>query len=375
MQKLHSPGAYPKDALARSGRLTENTHRMLTKLRLSVLSSAALAVCSINAKAALLIEWVSVGDTGNAADITGKPSPVGSVAQVFQIMKYEFTNALYAQFLNAVDPDGTNPNKIYNANMGSTARGGISFNGGNAAGSKYSVKTNMTAKPVNYVCWWDGARVSNWLQAGALNYSATDASELAPQNNGAYTVGVLDNGPAVGKNAGATIYLPSQDQWYKAAYYKSGGTNADYWDYATQSNTRPTAVTADSIGNGSAGNTGNFVNAENTADWNGQDGNVTTVGTNGGSSAYGTFDMGGSVWEWNDLNGEAGGTRELRGGELRLSTEQTSSSAQYGVQTFDPSAAEDYWVGFRLAGAAVPEPSSSLLVMLASGMLFFCRRR
>jgi formylglycine-generating enzyme required for sulfatase activity len=347
---------------------------MFTKFKISLLSSAVITASSFNAHAVLLMDWVSVGDAGNAADTTGKPNPVGAVAQEYRIMKYEFTNEFYAQFLNAVDPNGTNPNKIYNPLMGSTARGGISFNAANPTGSKYTVKTNMTAKPVNYVSWWDGARVSNWLQAGAINYGSTDASALAPQNNGAYPVGILDNGQAVAKNAGATIFLPTQDQWYKAAYYKGGGTNAGYWDYTIQSDIRPTAVTANAIGNGSAGSTGNFVNAANAADWNGQDGNVTTVGTNGGAGTYGTFDMGGNVWEWNDLDGNAGGLRELRGGELRLSTAQTSSSAQFGIQSFDPSAAEDYWVGFRLASVAVPEPSTSLLLVLASGMLLIRRR-
>lgn len=333
-----------------------------------------MAACSLNADAALLIDWVTVGDAGNAADTTGKPNPVGAVAGEFQIMKFEFTNAQYAQFLNAVDPDGANPNKIYNVFMGSSIRGGISFDSASLAGSKYTVKTNMVAKPVNYVSWWDAARASNWLQAGALTYSSTDSSALAPQNNGAYTVGILDNGPAVARNAGATIFLPSQDQWYKAAYYKGGGTNAGYWDYTIQSDIKPTAVTANSSGDGSAGSTGNFVNAENAADWNGQDGNVTTVGTNGGAGPYGTFDMGGNVWEWNDLDGDAGGIRELRGGELRLSADQTSSSAQWGIQGIDPSAAEDYWVGFRLASVAIPEPSASVLLVLAGGMLLIRRR-
>ncbi len=216
--------------------------------------------------------------------------------------------------------------------------------------------------------------MSNWLQAGAINYSSTDSSALAPQNNGAYTVGILDNGPAVAKNAGATIFLPSQDQWYKAAYYKGGGTNAGYWDYATQSDTRPLAVTADSVGNGSAGDTGNFVNAQSTADWNGQDGNVTSVGTNGGASAYGAFDMNGNVWEWNDLDGKAGAQRELRGGHYREPLDYTSSSHIWGNALFDPSAAEDPYVGFRLASVAVPEPTSSLLVLLSGGLLFLRRR-
>jgi hypothetical protein len=36
------------------------------------------------------------------------------------------------------------------------------------------------------------------------------------------------------------------------------------------------------------------------ADWNGLDGNVTTVGSNGGPSAYGTYDQGGNAMEWTE---------------------------------------------------------------------------
>ena len=347
---------------------------MLTKSKLSILSSAGLLALSSSANAALFIDWAIVGDAGNAADTTGKPNPVGAVAEEFRIMKYEFTNGLYTQFLNAVDPDGTNPNKIYNGLMGSSERGGISYTAGAAVGAKYAVKSNMSTKPVNHVSWWDAARVANWIQGGALNFNVTDASASAPQNQGAYTVGAFDTGSAVAVNSGATIFLPSQDQWYKAAYYKAGGTDAGYWDYATQSDTRPSAVTADSLGNGSAGGTGNFVNAQNTADWNGQDGNVTSVGTNGGASAYGAFDMNGNVWEWNDLDGEAGGQRELRGGHYREPLDYTSSSHIWGNFSIDPSAAEDPYVGFRLASVAVPEPASSLLVLLSGGLLFLRRR-
>jgi hypothetical protein len=54
-------------------------------------------------------------------------------------------------------------------------------------------------------------------------------------------------------NSGATYYIPTENQWYKAACYKGGSTNASYWDYGTQSDTAPTAVTAGSTGIGSAG--------------------------------------------------------------------------------------------------------------------------
>ena len=106
---------------------------------------------------AVLIDWVTVGDPGNTADTT----TYGAVADAFQIMKFEFQNSQYADFLNAVDPNGTNPNSVYNEFMGSNARGGISFISGAASGSKYAVKSNMGDKPVNFVNWLGFRRSAN----------------------------------------------------------------------------------------------------------------------------------------------------------------------------------------------------------------------
>ena len=314
---------------------------------------------------AVTIDWVTVGDPGNTADTTGDPNPAGAVADSFQIMKFEFQNSQYADFLNAVDPSGTNPNAVYNLNMGSNARGGISFTSGAASGSKYAIRTNMGDKPVNYVTWFDAARVANWLQNGQGS---------GDTETGAYTLNGAVSGTAPVVNPGASYFLPTEDQWYKAAYYKGGSTNAGYWDYATQSDTAPTAVTADGTGIGSAGSTGNFANYNNAASWNGQTGNVTTVGTNGGASAYGAFDMSGNILEWNDLTGAAGSSRGLRGGmwfddavDLSVSTRDTD----------DPSEELNY-VGFRLASpVGVPEPSTWVMGLagIACGGWQMWRRR
>ena len=327
---------------------------------------AALACLPFGSVAnAGIIDWVPVGDAGNTADTA--PSGYGAVATSFQIMKYEFTNQLYAEFLNSVDANGTNPNSVYNTNMGSNARGGISFTFGAASGSKYAVRSYMGDKPVNYVSWFDAARVSNWYQNGATSSSSTET--------GAYTlVGGQTSGTAPGVNPGATFYIPTEDQWYKAAYYKGGSTNAGYWDYATQSDTAPTAVTSGSTGIGSAGSTGNFANYNSAASWNDQTGNVTTVGTNGGASAYGAFDMSGNVREWNDLTGAAGSSRGLRGGAFDFPASSMSSSSR---STFDPS--NENVRGFRLAApAAVPEPSTcamALAGLACGGYTMFRRRR
>ncbi|MFM7931244.1 MAG: formylglycine-generating enzyme family protein [Pirellula sp.] len=298
-------------------------------------------------------EFVTVGDPGNSADTTG----YGAVSETFDIMKFEFTNQQYVQFLNSVDANGNKPNAIYNESMGSNARGGISFNSGNSAGNKYAVRTNMGNKPVNYVSWFDAARVSNWLHNGATSSSSTET--------GAYNLNNATSGNAVALTAGAKFFIPSENQWYKAAYYKGGGTSAGYWTYATQSNSAPTAVTANSTGDGSAGSTGNRANYNSSAGWNGQTGNVTTVGTNGVSSAYGAFDMSGNVREWNDLDGNAGELRGLRGGAWDTNAVSVSRS---GRTTTNPSNDPSFY-GFRLASvsssAVVPEPS-----MMVIGTLF-----
>jgi formylglycine-generating enzyme required for sulfatase activity len=316
---------------------------------------------------AVTIDMVTVGDPNNAPDTTGNPNPAGAVADAFQIMKFEFTNQQYTDFLNAVDPDGNNPNSVYIANMGSDARGGISFTSGAASGSKYAIRTNMGDKPVNYVSWFDAARVANWLQNGQGSGST---------ETGAYTlVGGQTSGTAPAANPGASYFLPTEDQWYKAAYYKGGSTNAGYWDYATQSDSDPTAVTAGETGIGSAGNAGNFANFNQAADWNSQDGNVTTVGTNGGASAYGAFDMSGNIFEWNDLTGAPGSSRGLRGGGWNDIAFGLSSSGRF---SYDPSNEFDN-VGFRLASpVAVPEPSTwvmGLAGIVCGGYLRFRRRK
>jgi len=311
----------------------------------SRLKSLALAlVVSLGAvrASAITIDWVTVGDPGNTNDTinTGTNPNYGAVADTFQIMKYEFTNQQYTDFLNSVA--ATDTHSLYNTSMGSSARGGITQSG--ASGSyTYAVKPNMGDKPVNFVSWFDVARVANWLMNGATGTSSTET--------GAYTLSGAISGTAPAKNPGATFFIPTEDQWYKAAYYKGGSTNAGYWTYATQSNSTPTAVTAGVTGIGSAGSTGNFANFSSSASWNGQAGNVTTVGTNGGPSAYGAFDMSGNVSEWNDGTAANGWTPGRRGGPYSTTPPSLSSTVSY---TGDQAGSNETR-GFRLASSPIPE--------------------
>ncbi len=316
------------------------------------------------------IEWVTVGDPGNTAEIVyGSNIEYGAVATSFRIMKYEITNQQYTDFLNSVA--ATDTYSLYNQRMGSDASflGGITQSGSSGSYT-YSAKANMGDKPVNHVSWFDAARMSNWLMNGAKSSSSTE--------RGAYTlVGGQISGTAPAINSGATFYVPTNQQSYKASYYKGGGTDAGYWDFATQSDSAPTAVTAGLTGIGSAGNTGNFANYDRGAAWNGQIGNVTTVGTNGGPSTYGAFDMGGNVSEWVDFTGAAGSGPGFRGGNWYGNWFFLKSSVG---SEYDPSY-EGVDIGFRLASPVngVPEidPNglSAVLGLLVGGLGLLERRR
>jgi formylglycine-generating enzyme len=248
--------------------------------------------------------------------------------------------------------------------MGSDARGGISFNAGAASGEKYTIRTSMGDKPVNYVSWYDAARFTNWLHNG---------QGAGSTETGAYTLS--GNTGIITKDVGASVWLPSEDEWYKAAYYDPtpGASTNNYWLYPTRSDTVPTVGTATTLGD--IFNPGaNVANYARGADWGTpvvQDGNVTTVGSAAADNYFGTADQGGNVWEWNDAV-ISGSSRGLRGGSWNLSFPFElflRASSPYGN---DPTF-ETYDVGFRVA--SVPEPSGLVLTMLASVVMAARRKR
>jgi sulfatase modifying factor 1 len=326
----------------------------------SLLTLAATAALITSAAASVTIHYVSVGHAGNAADpATG--SLYGAVAYVYQIGKYEVTNAQYGEFLNAVDPSGANANGVYNANMGSDGRGGITYTAGAASGAKYTIRTNMGDKPVIYVSWYDAARFINWLGNG---------QGAGSTETGAYTLS--GNTGIITKNVGATVYLPSEDEWYKAAYYDptpSAGGGDNYWAYATQSNTAPTVAIADATG--VISNPGaNVANYDYGADWNNQNGNVTTVGSAAAGNYFGTADQAGNVLEWNDDAG-SNPSRGVRGGWWADNSNYLAAS----IGNFFTPSTEFSYIGFRVASVPVPEPSAFLVSMLLVSAFLIRRRR
>ena len=294
----------------------------------SLLTLAATSALITSASASITMDWVNVGNPGNAADpATG--SLYGAVAYAYQIGKHEVTNSQYGAFLNA--KGASNSGAIYNSSMTGT---GITQTG-SSGNFSYSVTSGFENKPVVYVSWFDAARFANWMMNGQGS---------GDMETGAYTLNGATSG-IITANIGAQVYLPSEDEWYKAAYYSAANTS-----YSLYPNGQDTITTAD-------------------ANYGGAVGSTTDVGSyTGDGSSSGTFDQGGNVWEWNDAV-ISGSSRGLRGGSFDNGESGLRAS---GRADSDP-ALEDNNIGFRVA--SVPEPTSLLLTMLAGGVMLARRKR
>ncbi len=111
----------------------------------------------------------------------------------------------------------------------------------------------------------------------------------------------------------ARYVIPTEDEWYKAAYHKNDGPTDHYWDFPTQTDYfGPDTGPSNELLNPDPGNNANFF--ENGHSSTGSPYYRTEVGAFSNSvSAYGTYDQGGNVWEWTEAHIDPM-SRVLRGG-------------------------------------------------------------
>lgn len=261
-------------------------------------------------------DTVPVGDAGNKADSTG----YGAVAYAYRIGKYEVTNDEYCQFLNAAAKK--DPHNLYDSRMAHSGEddnyGGI-LRKGSYGSYVYEVRDGMGDKPVNYVTFESCARYANWLTNGqgdgdteGGSYSFRFGSANPPEH------------AVLAKDKHVTWVVASEDEWYKAAYYdpqKPGG--AGYWLYPNKSDSAPEA----NINSNAPCNVSAF-----------------------SPSAYGTYNQGGNVWEYNDH--QSGNKFGLRGGSFYLNDNEgyLRSTTRYDVLS-----AEWPNYGFRVVALGASE--------------------
>ena len=289
------------------------------------MSSPGLTATTTDLFAGFTMDFVDIRGGSNADD-----TAYGAVAYDYRMSTHEVSGAM-------ID--------AYNANSG---------------GPAITRSLAWTAsEPAANVSWNEAARFVNWLNVSS-GYSPAykfDSGSILGNDNIALwvpgDVGYDASNPF--RNGRAVYVLPSEDEWYRAAYFDPAA--GVYWDYATGSDSAPTPV---------SGGT-----AAGTAVYDGQPwADITDAG---GLSPFGTMGQNGNVEEWIESsftapNDSPDELRVYRGGSWwtgdsvnLLSALRSGGSPSVGSNT----------IGFRVA--SVPEPSGMLLI-LVGGLCRVLRR-
>lgn len=285
------------------------------------------------------IETVLVGNPGNANDAS---TGYGGVDYVYNIGKYEVTAGQYTEFLNAVA--ATDTYSLYDPNMWSFEWGCRIERAGSSGSYTYSVAADWADRPVNFVDWGDAARFANWLHNG----QPRGPQDLLTTEDGSYYLNGATTDTelmAVTREPDATWVIPSEDEWYKAAYHKNDGITGNYWMYPTGSDTPPTSEgpPGTDMTNGSA----NYYDDGYAIGSPYYCVEVGAYDAKPSASPYGTFDQGGNVSEWDEAV-VSSGTRGQRGGSFETSDGAVAMRATTRISLW-PSDESRGMVGFRVA--------------------------
>ena len=257
------------------------------------------------------IEWVTIEQAGNLGDTAH--DGYGGVTVNYRISKFVIRES-YIDDYNA-DP-------------------------ANAGALQITLDERGDDKPATKISWNEAARYVNWLndiegEQEAYKFDTGGANDNISvwDSADAWQIG----GENLYRHKDTKYFLPSEDEWYKAAYY-NGQANV-YYNYPTGSDTAPV---------GTLGGT-----APGTAVYD--DGIVSPTGpadvTNaGGLSPYETMGQGGNTYEWNEsaLDGDnslATESRARRGG----SWDSTSTNLQSSYRNDNIPSGENDNRGFRVA--------------------------
>lgn len=261
------------------------------------------------------IEFVTIGSPGNPPD--ANPNPAGAVPYTYRIGKFEVSERMV---------DAAN------------ALGGLGITQ-DARGPDY---------PATSVTWFEAARFVNWLNtstgnAPAYKFDAMGEFQLWLPSDAGY------NPANLYRNNLAKYFLPSLDEWHKAAYFDP--VAGAYYDYPTGSDSVPDGI--DFPGDAMF---------DAVFDDGGSNPSPNQIGDVGVFSAMGTAGQGGNVTEWLETAFDrasdkvAEDRRENGGGWLAIANGMLAWNGRTGL----PPAFQSSALGLRI-GALIPEPNCAVI--------------
>ena len=277
------------------------------------------------------------GTGGNAFDIdfvpisgsTNPASGYGVVVNDYRMGVQEITNDQWDKFVTIYGTPTGDPLSAYGESF---------YNWGT---------TGTTDVPANNVSWYEAAQMVNWLNTSTGHQAAYKFT--GTQGTSGYAFDTWSAAEAAGgtnlyRHKDAFYFLPSEDEWVKAAYWN--GTTLQ--SHATKA--------GDTLhqGNGTSGtgwNYGYAINSPSYGTWN--------VGS-GSQELNGTYDMMGNLYEWMESpwisgNYVADSAHGLRGGNFSNASYVLDASYRVIIPTY-----ESPGLGFRVASVA-SEPSTHVL--------------
>lgn len=302
--------------------------------------------------------WRTIGAPGNApyqGDWMSQTNGRGRVDYTYRISALEITSAQWMEFVNAYagalgDPYGFKFVSYWGAEQD------FSYSG---PGRRYKLRADLpqaSMNPVFGISWRKAAMYANWLH----NQKAPTLAAIA---NGAYDISTFGTDPLTGAltdqaahNPGAKFWIPTLDEWIKAAHYdpnRHGPGQGGYWEYSHTSDTAPTSG-APGQGQTSAGY---IINSY-------EEYFIPLGAYPEVRSPWGLLDVSGGAWEWTEdwLYLEHTTSRIVEGARagqtfefLDLVSRRASESPQF----------HGGYESFRIA-SSIPAPTTLMVIWGAS---------
>lgn len=316
-----------------------------TCLRLLIAQETTSAIVSGNV-------MVDVGDRGNAGYLPYRGPlrvKLGAVDYNYQIGKYEVTVRDWYCFLIAAaarcdQSQLVDVHHLWNKEMEPWITCAELSDGSHF----YEVVKGKEDFPITHVSLLSAMRYCNWIEQGSPVFEAGEDIDAITE----YRSYNFSKDGSVVESEDSHIYLPTQDEWIKAAYYKGGGANVGYWRYPTRNNSAPTF---------DSNYHHNYNQANYNGEWTGWHGSFWTGYTynedekaplaltsvdffNNSKSYYGCCDMGGNVNEWT-ITFTSSGDYIVRGGSYQSSYDDLLIGAPLHAY---PPEAESSLIGFRI---------------------------